>query len=86
VLSAGDEGYWVKEYVEDRVWVYVFHFSKDGKGSIVHVTRNGDVIQPRFKSSSQASRPKQVIERVHHPLFFARTERLLWIAITSVLR
>jgi hypothetical protein len=45
-LSAGSEGSWVGECVEDGAWVYELHVSRDGKESLIRLSSNGSVIPP----------------------------------------
>lgn len=48
-LSAGAEGSWVMETVEDGAWVYVLHLTRNGASSVTRLSSNGHVIQPEVR-------------------------------------
>jgi hypothetical protein len=53
-LSAGSEGNWVRERVEDGAWVYELHVSRGGKESVFRLTANGSVIPPESREREPA--------------------------------
>jgi hypothetical protein len=54
-LSAGSEGSWVKECVEDGGWVYKLHVYTGGKSSVIWITANGSVIPPNVQEPEPES-------------------------------
>jgi hypothetical protein len=53
-LSAGSEGSWVRECVEDGAWVYELHISRDGKEPLIRLSSNGTVIPPEPREREPA--------------------------------